>query len=58
MYLWTATVIYKNPFIVYDMKIKPTRTRVVLNGIKNFMGTYLSIRLGKGSQHIVPTTSN
>ena len=30
MYLWTAKEIYKNPFIVYDMKIKPSWTKVCL----------------------------
>ena len=42
MYLWTATEIYKNPFIVYDTQIKPTWHQVILNGMKNFFSVYLS----------------
>ena len=40
MYLWTAKEIYKNPFIVYDMKIKPSWTKVLLNGLKNAIRAY------------------
>ena len=40
MYLWTAKEIYKNPFIVYDMKIKPSWTKVLLNGLKNTIRAY------------------
>ena len=40
MYLWTAKEIYKNPFIVYDMKIKPSWTKVLLNGLKNAINAY------------------
>ena len=42
MYLWTAKQIYKNPFIVYDVQIKPTWDRVILKGIKNCFSVYLS----------------
>jgi len=42
MYMWTATEIYKNPFIVYDTQIKPTWHRVIFNGVKNFFTVYLS----------------
>ena len=42
MYMWTATEIYKNPFIVYDTQIKPTWHKVILNGVKNFFTVYLS----------------
>ena len=44
MYLWTAKEIYKNPFIVYDLKIKPTWTKVLLNGIKNTIKVYNPFR--------------
>ena len=40
MYLWTAKEIYKNPFIVYDVKIKPSWTKVLLNGLKNTIRAY------------------
>ena len=40
MYLWTAKEIYKNPFIVYDLKIKPTWTKVLLNGLRNTVNAY------------------
>ena len=43
MYLWTAKEIYKNPFIVYDMKIKPSWTKVLLNGLKNTIRAYSPI---------------
>jgi len=42
MYLWTATEIYKNPFVVYDTPIKPTWHKVIINGMKNFFTVYLS----------------
>ena len=50
MYLWTATEIYKNPFVVYDVKIKPKWHKVILNGIKNFFSVYLSF--GTGSRRL------
>ncbi|MGP6239136.1 phytoene/squalene synthase family protein [Cuniculiplasma sp. SKW4] len=31
MYLWTAKKIYKNPFVVYSKKIKPSKMRIILN---------------------------
>ena len=40
MYLWTAKEIYKNPFIVYDLKIKPSWSKVLLNGLKNTVKAY------------------
>ena len=40
MYLWTAKEIYKNPFIVYDLKIKPSWTKVLLNGLRNTFQAY------------------
>jgi len=42
MYLWTATNIYKNPFLVYDMKLKPTWNKVLLTGIKNYFSIYFT----------------
>jgi phytoene synthase len=34
MYNWTARSIAKNPFIVFDKKVKPSKVRVVLQIIK------------------------
>jgi len=45
MYLWTAQEIYKNPFIVYDAKIKPVWTKVLLNGLKNALKIYSPFKL-------------
>ena len=45
MYLWTAKQIYKKPFIVYDIQIKPTWDRVILKGIMNCFSVYLSFNL-------------
>ncbi len=42
MYMWTATKIYKNPFLVYDMQIKPTWNKVLLAGMKNYFSIYFS----------------
>lgn len=42
MYMWTATKIYKNPFLVYDMQLKPAWNKVLLAGIKNYFSIYLS----------------
>ena len=47
MYLWTAKEIYKNPFIVYDIKIKPSWTKVLLNGLRNTLQAYNPF--GKGT---------
>ena len=46
MYLWTAKEIYKNPFIVYDLKIKPSWTKVLLNGLKNTFQAYNPLSRG------------
>ena len=54
MYMWTATEIYKNPFIVYDTQIKPTWHKVILNGVKNFFTVYLSF--GTSSRKRLPET--
>ena len=42
MYMWTATKIYKNPFLVYDMQLKPAWNKVLLAGIKNYFSIFLS----------------
>ncbi|MFN2310619.1 MAG: phytoene/squalene synthase family protein [Spirochaetia bacterium] len=38
MYDWTARTIEKNPFVVYERKVKPKRSRIVLRGIGNLLG--------------------
>ena len=53
MYLWTAKQIYNNPFVVYDMKIKPTWNRVILKGIKNYFSVYLTFSYGVPSSDVV-----
>ena len=35
MYLWTSKQIEKNPFIVFERKVKPKRIRILLAGMKN-----------------------
>lgn len=35
MYRWTAEQIYRDPFIVYRMKVKPTISRIVLRALVN-----------------------
>lgn len=35
MYNWTSDQIYKNPFIVFEKKVKPSALRIVWNVIKN-----------------------
>ncbi|MDI6702699.1 phytoene/squalene synthase family protein [Methanothermobacter wolfeii] len=35
MYLWTARVIERNPFIVYERKVKPSKGRIVSGAITN-----------------------
>ena len=57
MYLWTAKQIYKNPFIVYDMQIKPTWDRVILKGIKNCFSVYLSFNSGIASREFISNYS-
>ncbi|MFW9949707.1 MAG: phytoene/squalene synthase family protein, partial [Candidatus Thorarchaeota archaeon] len=36
MYKWTALQIRDNPFIIYDVKVKPSKRRIILNVLKNF----------------------
>ena len=35
MYKWTALQISDNPFIIYDLKVKPSKGRIILNVLKN-----------------------
>ncbi|TVR90160.1 MAG: phytoene/squalene synthase family protein [Spirochaetaceae bacterium] len=37
MYDWTALTIERNPFVVYERKVKPKRSRVVLRGMGNLL---------------------
>ena len=57
MYLWTAKEIYKNPFIVYDLKIKPSWTKVLLNGLRNTFQAYNPLNRGNISGSSTKETS-
>ena len=57
MYLWTAKEIYKNPFIVYDLKIKPSWTKVLLNGLRNTFQAYNPLNRGNISGYSTTETS-
>jgi 15-cis-phytoene synthase len=35
MYEWTAAVIAKDPFVIYKKKVKPSKYRIALTGLKN-----------------------
>jgi 15-cis-phytoene synthase len=37
MYKWTADEIYKNPFIVYERKVKPVKSKIIFTILKNFI---------------------
>ena len=37
MYMWTAGEIYRNPFIVYEKKVKPFKSRIILTILKNYL---------------------
>jgi 15-cis-phytoene synthase len=37
MYSWTMDVIYKNPLVVFDKKVKPSKPRIVLKGFLNLI---------------------
>ena len=52
MYMWTAKEIYKNPFIVYDLKIKPTWSKVILNGLKHMINAYNPLRRSRASGNV------
>jgi 15-cis-phytoene synthase len=36
MYKWTAGEIYKDPFVVYERKVKPVKSRIIITILKNF----------------------
>lgn len=36
MYRWTSREIYKDPFVVYNRQVKPSKGRILLAGLKNF----------------------
>ena len=57
MYLWTAKEIYKNPFIVYDLKIKPSWTKVLLSGLRNTFQAYNPLNRGNISGSSTKETS-
>ena len=40
MYAYTASQIQKNPFIVYNRKVKPNKFRILATGIKNSFAMY------------------
>ena len=37
MYKWTARGIRRKPYVVYDRKLKPSKARIVINGLLNFI---------------------
>ncbi|MCX7820861.1 MAG: phytoene/squalene synthase family protein [Brevinematales bacterium] len=37
MYKWTANKIYKDPFVVYKKKVKPSKIRIIFKIIENFL---------------------
>jgi phytoene synthase len=38
MYKWTARRIYRNPLVVYDFKVKPSKKRIYTRAVENFVG--------------------
>jgi phytoene synthase len=42
MYLYTGETIYKNPSIVFQTKVKPSKIRILLTGFQNALVTNLS----------------
>ena len=40
MYKWTAISIRKNPLVVFERKLKPSRLRVLCQGTRKFMSCY------------------
>jgi phytoene synthase len=38
MYGWTARVIENDPFVVFESKVKPSKTRIILKVLANAMG--------------------
>jgi 15-cis-phytoene synthase len=48
MYGWTADRIEADPFVVFDRKVKPARSRIVFQGLVNAIGgLYGSLRAGE-----------
>jgi phytoene synthase len=39
MYKWTALKIKENPFIIYEIKVKPSKFRIISNILKNLVWT-------------------
>lgn len=37
MYMWTAARIEKDPFIVFNRKVKPAKSRIILQALKNMI---------------------
>ncbi|MBD3215610.1 MAG: phytoene/squalene synthase family protein [Candidatus Lokiarchaeota archaeon] len=37
MYTWTALTIKKDPFIIYERKVKPSKFRILMNIVKNLL---------------------
>jgi phytoene synthase len=37
MYNWTINKIYRNPFIIYKKKVKPSKVRIILKIMENFI---------------------
>ncbi len=40
MYNWTARRIRKDPFVIYEKKVKPSKLRIILYGVKNLFMIY------------------
>jgi phytoene synthase len=40
MYKWTAHKIEKNPLVVFERKVKPSKTRILFTGLKNCIKAY------------------
>ncbi len=41
LYKWTAVQIYKDPFIVYSKKVKPSMKTIITHATQNMFKTYL-----------------
>ncbi len=38
MYAWTGRTIRKTPMVIYERKVKPTKIRIILTGLKKIIG--------------------
>ena len=47
MYCWTAQQIAKDPFIVYEKRVKPPKSRILRKGIAHTLGVALPCRILK-----------